>query len=117
MILNKLDNKIGWEISFGGCFMVVTEPKSWGVQGYCSSSGQGSLAYYLCPFAAMELIGRAEWVDKSDVESAEEQGESPVTSANSASPQRSKQRSGLVARTVRRNSGRSGTNYRRRKCR
>lgn len=57
---------------FGGCFMVVTEPKPWGAQGYCSSPGQSGLAYYRCPFAAMELIGRAEWVNKSDAEAAAE---------------------------------------------
>ena len=70
---------------FGGCFMVITESKSWGAQGYCASPGQSGLAYYRCPFAAMELIGSAEWVNKIDVASAEEQGESPVTYANKQS--------------------------------
>ena len=67
---------------FGGCFMIVTEPKPWGAQGYCASPGQSGLAYYRCPFAAMELIGRAEWVNKSDVESAAEKEDLPITSAN-----------------------------------
>lgn len=53
---------------FGGCFMVVTEPKSWGAQGYCSSPGLDGLAYYRCKFENMEYIGKAEWVNKSDVE-------------------------------------------------
>ena len=59
--------------TFGGCFMVVSEPKSWGAQGYCAAPGQSGLAYYRCPFDAMEFVGRAEWVNKRDVEAAAEE--------------------------------------------
>lgn len=47
---------------FGGCFMVVTEPKSFGAQGYVSAPGEKGLAYYRCNWEAMHKIGRAEWV-------------------------------------------------------
>lgn len=51
---------------FGGCFMVVTDPKSWGAQGYVSVPGEkAGQAYYRCPWAGMRKIGRAEWVTKS----------------------------------------------------
>ena len=53
---------------FGGCFMVVTEPKLWGAQGYCSTPGEKGLAYYRCPHESMELVGRAIWVNQSDFE-------------------------------------------------
>lgn len=46
---------------FGGCFMIVTEPKSWGAQGYVQVPAGGQ-AYYRCPTAAMVRIGTAEWV-------------------------------------------------------
>lgn len=49
---------------FGGCFMVVTEPKPWGAQGYCSSPGEKGLAFYRVPHSAMDLIGRATWVSR-----------------------------------------------------
>jgi hypothetical protein len=49
---------------FGGCLMVVTEPKSWGAQGYVSIPGKdGGSAYYRCPFEAMEPTGgKVEWL-------------------------------------------------------
>ena len=47
--------------TFGGCFMVVTEPKVFGAQGYCSGPGMKGLAYYRCPWDAMHKIGKAEW--------------------------------------------------------
>lgn len=47
---------------FGGCFMVVDELKSWGVQGYVQIPGhRGGQAYYRCPFESMAFIGQAEW--------------------------------------------------------
>lgn len=47
---------------FGGCFMVITEPKPWGAQGYVTIPGEsGGQAYYRCPSAAMHFIGLAEW--------------------------------------------------------
>lgn len=54
---------------FGGCFMVVTEPKSWGAQGYVSVPG-ASVAYYRCPTEAMVKVGMAEWIasDEDDTD-------------------------------------------------
>ena len=52
---------------FGGCFMVVSEPKSWGAKGYISIPGEKGLAYYLCIFDHMEFIGHAAWVNESDL--------------------------------------------------
>ena len=49
---------------FGGCFMVVTEPKSFSAQGYVSTPGVKGLAYYRCPWAGMHKIGKAEWVSE-----------------------------------------------------
>jgi hypothetical protein len=49
-----------------GCIMVVTEPKSFGAQGYIQVTGEngqpGGLAYYRAQFAEMELVGHAEWL-------------------------------------------------------
>lgn len=52
---------------FSGCFMVVTEPKSWGAQGYVQALGQegkpGGQAYYRAQFDEMEPIGAtAAWI-------------------------------------------------------
>lgn len=52
---------------FGGCFMVVTEPKAWGAQGYCASPEHpGGLFFYRCKFENMEYIGKAEWIRKEE---------------------------------------------------
>ncbi len=45
---------------FGGCFMLITEPKSFGAQGFVQIPGDGQ-AYFRANFAQMELIGNAEW--------------------------------------------------------
>ena len=45
--------------AFGGCLMIVTEPKSWGAQGYIptlSEEGQGQ-AYYRATWEEMEQTG------------------------------------------------------------
>ena len=51
---------------FAGCFMVVTEPKSWGAQGYVQALGEngeaGGQAYYRAKHNEMVFIGHAEWV-------------------------------------------------------
>jgi hypothetical protein len=48
------------------CFMVVTEPKSFGAQGYVQCTGKdgkaGGQAYYRAQWDEMEVVGRAEWV-------------------------------------------------------
>jgi len=51
---------------FGGCFMVVTEPKSFGAQGAVLGPGANGIngsgiAYYRCAFEHMEPIGPAVW--------------------------------------------------------
>lgn len=48
------------------CFMVVTEPKSFGAQGYVQCTGDegnaGGQAYYRAQWDEMEIVGHAEWV-------------------------------------------------------
>lgn len=52
---------------FGGQFMIVSEPKPWGAQGYVKPlDNSGGLAYYRCPFDAMVKIGEAEWAQPED---------------------------------------------------
>lgn len=57
--------------AFGGCFMIITEPKGFGAQGYVQAIGDmdapGGQAYYRANWDEMEYIGQAEWVvDRSD---------------------------------------------------
>jgi len=47
---------------FGGCLMVVSEPKTWGAQGYVCTPGREGGAYSRWPGANMEMVGRAGWV-------------------------------------------------------
>ena len=43
---------------FGGCLMVVTEPKAWGAQGYIQNAGpEAGQAYYRCEFEHIEPTG------------------------------------------------------------
>jgi hypothetical protein len=55
------DNK-----GFGGCFMIVTEKKYWGVQGYVQALGDrdkvGGQAYYRAKWEEIEFVGKATWV-------------------------------------------------------
>jgi hypothetical protein len=51
--------------AFGGCLMVVTNPKPWGAQGYVLIPG-GASAHYRCSFTDMEPVGRAAWVVGGD---------------------------------------------------
>jgi len=45
--------------------MTVTEPKSWGAQGFVQALGEngeiGGKAYYRAKFEDMELVGKAVW--------------------------------------------------------
>jgi len=50
---------------FGASFLTVTEPKSWGVQGFVHMPGAGD-AYYRAPWAALVYIGTAEWSHATD---------------------------------------------------
>lgn len=51
--------------AFAGCFMVVSDPKPFGAQGYVQAlgtrEGMGGQAYYRANFSEMELIGKAVW--------------------------------------------------------
>jgi hypothetical protein len=50
---------------FGGCLMVVTEPKSWGAQGYVQGAGSdhAGQAHYRCKWEHMEPTGgMAPWI-------------------------------------------------------
>lgn len=51
---------------FAYCMMTVSEPKSFGAQGYVQMTGTngevGGRAYYRAHWDEMEYIGRAEWV-------------------------------------------------------
>lgn len=53
-------------IAFAGCFMVVSEPREFGAQGYVQSLGtreeMGGQAYYRAGWDEMEPVGaRAVW--------------------------------------------------------
>ena len=51
---------------FAACIMVVTEPKSFGAQGYVQVLGNGGepggQAYYRAAFEEIELVGNAIWI-------------------------------------------------------
>lgn len=51
---------------FPGCFMTVTEVKTWGVQGYIlipvSRDKRPGVAYYRATWETIALIGHAEWL-------------------------------------------------------
>lgn len=53
---------------FAGCFMIVTEIKTWGAQGYVQSLGEngksGGQAYYRATFEEMAKVGHSEWMIK-----------------------------------------------------
>jgi hypothetical protein len=47
---------------FGGCIVVVTESKPWGVQGYVQSAGVPGQQYIRLKFADIEWTGgKAVW--------------------------------------------------------
>jgi hypothetical protein len=50
---------------FACCMMVVSEPKSFGAQGYVQALGSdgnpGGQAYYRAKFEEMELVGKTVW--------------------------------------------------------
>lgn len=53
---------------FGGCLLVVTEVKAWGVVGYVEVPRAGRV-YYRVDFDKVEdTRGRAPWVDSRHVE-------------------------------------------------
>ncbi len=76
---NKSEIKEGWVVQlnpeslrvnpmFAGCFLTVTEVKSWGVQGYVQALGEngkmGGQAYYRAKFDEFEIVGVSPWIIK-----------------------------------------------------
>lgn len=53
---------------FGGCFIIVSEVKEWGVQGYAVVPGLGGRAFYRARLADVQKIGRAVWADEDAAE-------------------------------------------------
>lgn len=51
---------------FKGCLMIVTDPKSFGAQGYIQEIGErgemGGVAFYRATWEEMELCGKAMWI-------------------------------------------------------
>lgn len=51
--------------AFGGCMMIVTEPKPWGAQGFVAVPRQRgeppASAYFRATWEDMEYIGTAIW--------------------------------------------------------
>lgn len=64
--------------AFWGCFMMITEPKSWGAQGFiCMPEKRGEVpgsAYFRAKWEQMEFVGRAAWVPQDVIDEAEEDG-------------------------------------------
>lgn len=59
--------------NFGGCFMVVTEPKDWGAQGYVWPSPPDSVrfngvAYFRANWEDMEYVGHAPFIVEEEIE-------------------------------------------------
>lgn len=52
-----------YDSRFGGCIMIVTEIKSWGVQGCVIGPAAEKAAhyYYRCPTEHFVKVGKAEW--------------------------------------------------------
>lgn len=54
---------------FGGCLLVVTDVKSWGVVGFVQVPGEDrGAAFYRCPSDAMSEIGPAAWMRQEEPE-------------------------------------------------
>jgi hypothetical protein len=51
---------------FAYCFMTVTEPKSFGAQGYVQNAGAKGQAYFRANFKDMEIIGESIWMVGAD---------------------------------------------------
>lgn len=56
---------------FAGCFMMVTEPKTFGAQGFIAiPEERGTMpseAYYRAKWDEMEYVGKATWLPASKV--------------------------------------------------
>lgn len=65
----QINPECGTNSMFGGCLMVVTEPKSWGAQGYVQALGQdgkiGGQAYIRLKSSEFERTGgRVVWTPR-----------------------------------------------------
>ncbi len=63
----QLDPETCRNRAFAGCFLLVTEPKSFGCQGYVQGVGDtndeaGSQFYYRPDWDEMEFVGHAVWM-------------------------------------------------------
>lgn len=69
-----------WEVNkaFAACLVVVSEVKSWGIQGYVQALGtreeMGGQAYIRVKWEDLELVGAAYWVTQSIGEDVEDGG-------------------------------------------
>jgi len=52
---------------FGCCIVIVSEIKSWGIQGYVKIPGQGN-AYVRKKWDEIAFVGKAEWMIRPDEE-------------------------------------------------
>jgi hypothetical protein len=63
--------------TFGGCMVVVTEIKSWGIQGYVQNAGTEGQAYIRLKTEMFEPTGgKAVWVASHDDRSQTEKAKS-----------------------------------------
>jgi hypothetical protein len=57
---------------FGGCMMIVTELKGWGVMGFVQALGEdmkvGGRAYIRLKWEEIEWVGTAPWVPADEIE-------------------------------------------------
>ena len=67
--------------SFGGCLLLVTEVKSWGVQGAVRVPGAGADAHYRVKWEAVEYVGEAIWLPESLVKRLDETAPALVPAA------------------------------------
>lgn len=64
----QLDPLLKPEHAFAGCFMLVTEVKSWGAIGFVAMPVERgktpNQAYYRASWLSMERVGKARWVSE-----------------------------------------------------
>lgn len=55
---------------FGGCLVIVTEVKSWGIQGFARVPGEGDNggnSYIRKKWEEFEYCGKAQWLQKNEI--------------------------------------------------
>ena len=62
---------------FSACFMLVTEPKTWGAMGFilCPESPEPGAAYLRVKFENMEYIGKAKWIPQNELDEVDSDDE------------------------------------------